>query len=191
MIEPDASLLDAAMRVVDRVGVTRATVERIAAEGRVSRVTLHRRGITRAALLDGLVSRAAEAYRHCMLPALVSPRSGAERMGMALRALCDAAEPHLAVLGGLFDAHASVFHDVREAGGQVTRLDFTAPLERLLLDGAADGSLQPSGDVAETAEVLFNAVGWTYVHLRRSHGWSAERARERTVDLHLNGLVTH
>ena len=65
----------------------------------------------------------------------------------------------------------------RAAGdGGLTRASFTEPVERILRDGAADGSLRAVEDPAETATVLFNLIGWTYRHLRRGHGWTPERA---------------
>jgi len=45
---------------------------------------------------------------------------------------------------------------------------FTDPLKRLLRDGTAEGSLRRV-DPVETATVLFNMAGWTYVHLRTGH----------------------
>lgn len=53
----------------------------------------------------------------------------------------------------------------------------------------------PSGSLRNvpptvTATVLFNTVGWGYVHLRASHHWSAEQARAGVVDLALRGLLT-
>ena len=80
-----------------------------------------------------------------------------------------------------------VFH----RGGEdeaLTRTVFAEPLERLLRDGIADGSLREV-DPLETATVLFNLVGWTYVHMRTGHGWSPERARAAVLDPVLNGLV--
>ncbi|MGI8863861.1 MAG: hypothetical protein ACR2JH_05590 [Solirubrobacteraceae bacterium] len=65
---------------------------------------------------------------------------------------------------------------------------FTEPLERLLRDGIADGSLR-NVDPVETATVLFNQVGWTYVHLRTGHGWNAQRAQTATVDPVFNGII--
>ena len=65
----------------------------------------------------------------------------------------------------------------------------TEPVERLLRDGAADGSLQAVDDPAETATVLFNLVGWTYRHLRRGHGWEPERARRGVLTIALDGLA--
>jgi hypothetical protein len=52
---------------------------------------------------------------------------------------------------------------------------FTEPLEKLLREGAADGRLRDV-DPVQTATVLFNLVGWTYIHLRTGHGWRPERA---------------
>ena len=37
--------------------------------------------------------------------------------------------------------------------------------------------------------MLFNLVGWTYVHLRTGHGWRPEYAREAVLDPVLNGLL--
>jgi hypothetical protein len=65
---------------------------------------------------------------------------------------------------------------------------FVEPLERLLLDGAADGSLA-CVDARETATVLFNAVGHTYRHLRTGHGWEPERARAGILELAMSGLI--
>jgi len=62
-----------------------------------------------------------------------------------------------------------------------------APLERLLLDGAADGTLA-TVDATETATILYNSVGHTYRHLRIGHGWTPERAREGVLRLAMEGL---
>ena len=62
------------------------------------------------------------------------------------------------------------------------------PLERLLLDGAIDGSLARV-DAQETATVLFNLVGHTYGHLRAGHGWNAQRARDGVLRLVTEGLI--
>lgn len=185
----DRRLLEAAARTVERVGVAGATLERIAAEASCSRVTLHRRGITREAILQRLARRAAAAYREALWPALVSRGTGRERLELALQGICLAAEGNLAILAGLFpfDTPPSD-HDVTAQSDAVGPGQFTEPLERLLIDGVADGTLQVS-DPAETAALLFNAVGWTYVHLRTAHGWAEERVRHGLVDLLLDGVT--
>jgi hypothetical protein len=70
----------------------------------------------------------------------------------------------------------------------LTRSPFTEPFERLLRDGAADGTLRRV-EPTETATLIFNQVGWTYIHLRTGHRWRAERARAATVELALEGLA--
>ena len=50
----DQSLLEGAHRAIERWGWREATLERIATEAGVSRMTLHRRGITREGLLGAL-----------------------------------------------------------------------------------------------------------------------------------------
>jgi AcrR family transcriptional regulator len=184
-IEPQ--LLDAARRAFTAHGYTSATLEKIAAEAGVSRVTLHRRGISKDALLAALTESATESYRAAMWPALTGEGTGAQRLEEGLGALCDAAEEHMGLLLALRAQSDGVFH--RDEEEALTRSVFTEPLERLLRDGAADGSLRQT-DPVETATVLFNLVGWTYIHLRTGHGWSRERARRATLDPVLHGLLS-
>jgi AcrR family transcriptional regulator len=179
-------LLQAAERAFAAYGYTGATIERIAAEAGVSRVTLHRRGVTKDGLLAELVARATEDYRRVMWPALTGDGTGAERLALALEALCDSAEEHMALLVALRAQADGIFHrdDEEEA---LTRTVFTEPLEKLLREGIADGSVREV-DPLEHATVLFNVVGWTYIHLRTGHGWKPDRARRVTLDSALNGI---
>lgn len=181
----DESLLDAARRAFARHGFAGATLERIAAEAGLSRVTLHRRGVTKDGLLDELVARATEEYREALWSALTATGPGAERLNSALEALCAQAERHMAVLLAVSARVDRAFHDDGEEA--LTRSVWTEPLERLLRDGAADGSLR-AVDPPETATVLFNLVGQTYLHLRAGHRWPPARARRATLDLAVNGL---
>lgn len=183
----DRQLLDAATRAFSVHGYAGATLERIAAEAGLSRVTLHRRGVTKDGLLADLVARATEDYRRAMWPVLTGRGSGAERLGDALEQLCVSAEQHMGLLVALRAQSDAVFHRAGEDEA-LTRSVFTEPLEKVLHDGIADGSLREV-DAAETATVLFNMIGWTYIHLRTGHGWSADRARRATVTPVLGGLV--
>jgi AcrR family transcriptional regulator len=183
-------ILDGARRAIDRYGWQHATAERIAEEAGVSRVTLHRHGLTRETILARLGEEAAERYREAMWPALTAPEPAGERLARALEILCELAEENLGLLLALdAQANAAVFHDDREAEA-LTRDVFTEPLERLLRDGYAEGSVNELGDPLETATTLFNLVGWTYVHLRSGHRWRPERARRATLELVLTGLRT-
>ncbi len=182
----DGRYLEAAARTFSEHGYTGATLERIAVEAGVSRVTLHRNGVTKDGLLAELVTRATDDYRRALWPALTGEGTGAERLALALEALCDSAEENLALLVALRAQSDGIFH--RSEPEALTRTVFTEPLEKLLRDGAADGSLR-EGDMLETATVLFNMVGWTYIHLRTGHGWPPERARACTVQPVLHGLV--
>lgn len=182
----DATLLDAAKRVFAAHGYAGATLERIAAEAGVNRATLHRRGVDKDGLLAQLAARATEDYRERMWPALTGAGSGAARLGLALDALCRSTEANLALLVALNGRTEGIFH--RDEPEPLTRDVFTDPLAKILRDGVADGSLR-AVDVEQTATVLFNMVGWTYMHLRTGHGWSAERARGATLDPLLDGLV--
>lgn len=179
-------LLAAATRAFERYGYAGATLERIAGEANLSRVTLHRRGVTKAGLLAELVARATEDFRGELWPALTGEGSGADRLERALRGLCAVAERHLALLVALRSQSDSVFH--RERGEEAdTQSVFTEPFVKLLHDGIADRSLREL-DPTETATVLFNVIGWGYVHLRSGHGWAPERAEASVLDPVLNGL---
>jgi AcrR family transcriptional regulator len=183
----DAALLDAGRRALRRHGWQALTAERIAKEAGISRVTLHRRGIGKQDILDALTEKAIEAYRATLWPALTASGTGGERLEQALRGLCDAAEDHLELLVALRSQTDAIFHEPA-AGEAMTRSVFTEPLERLVRDGIADGSLR-AVEPAETATVLFNLVGWSYVHLRTGHRWIPERARECTIEIALRGVA--
>jgi AcrR family transcriptional regulator len=186
--EVEAQLLDATAAAIARWGLSETTLERVAAEAGMSRATIYRRGVTREQLIAALTEQAADSFRTAMWPALTGPGTAAQRLHTALTAICIAADAHLPLLAGLFLAHGEVFH---RPGPDALLVDvFAEPFERLLRDGAADGTLRAVPPTL-TATVLFNTVGWGYIHLRASHHWDPERARHAVLDLVLHGLVNH
>jgi AcrR family transcriptional regulator len=188
MLVIDESLLEGAHRAIERYGWEQATLERIAAEAGVSRMTLHRRGVTRQGLLGVLAERLETSYRAAMWPALTARGTGRERLEQALAGYCEAVEANLEVLAALAQAdHNAIFHEDGPRG--LTRPAFTEPIRRLLQDGVADGSLV-ADDLDETATLLLNLVSWTYRHLRRGHGWNAERARDGVLRIALDGVAS-
>lgn len=150
-------------------------------------MTLHRRGVTKDGLLAELVARATEDYRRALWPALTGDGTGADRLETALAALCASAEEHMPLLVALRAQSDGIFHREGEEEA-LTRSVFTEPIEKILRDGIADGTIRDV-DALETATVLFNLVGWTYIHLRTGHGWRPERALRATLDPVLHGLV--
>ena len=184
--EIDPALLEATAASIARWGLAGTTLDRIAAESGLSRATVYRRRVSRDDLVAALTARAAESFRAALWPALTGTGSAAERLRAALEATCRVADEHLHLLTGLFLAHGEVFH---KPGPDALTVDvFAEPYERLLLDGAADGTLREV-PATVTASVLFNTLGWGYVHLRASHHWDARRAREAVIDLVLGGLL--
>ena len=179
-------LLDAAARAFEQYGYEGSSLERIATEAGISRMTLHRRGVSKETLLAELAERATEAYRSALWPALTAPGNARERLEQALMALCDSAEANLTLLVTLGAQRDRVFHE--DADEALTRTVFTEPIERLLRDGQGDGSLRECEPV-EAATVLFNLVGWTYIHLRTGHGWPPERARGATLEAAIHGVL--
>jgi AcrR family transcriptional regulator len=180
----DDQIVTGARRALQRYGLAGATLERIATEAGVSRMTLHRRGIGRDKLLRALVDRMVEAERAALWPALTAVGDAATRLQLALEAECSVAEDHLEVLEAM-DAgeRDEIFH----GDDGLTRAEFVEPLRRLLIDGVQDGTLR-SADPDEDATVLFNVVGRTYRHLRTGHGWEPARARDAVVRLALDGV---
>jgi AcrR family transcriptional regulator len=183
----DEALLSAAQRAFARYGYDAATLQRIAEEAGVSRVTLHRRGITREGLLEALARRAVEDYRQRMWPVLTADGPAIDRLADALLVLCQSAEAHLATLTALGNQGDRVFHQDAADQPRMTRDAFTEPLEHLLREGIRDHSIRDL-DVTQTATLIFNQVGWTYLHLRTGHGWPSELAQVSVVDMALNGL---
>jgi len=176
----DPRLLDAAMDVLREFGWDGLTQERMAARAGLSRVTAWRAGATKEAVVAALLRRLEADFRDSLWPVLTRDGRGADRLREGLSRLCDVAGRHLPLLL----ASDRVLHQVfrTEHGGAGT--DFSAPFARFLTDGLADGSVRPLADrIDEAADVLFNAACWTFVHLCGVHGWPAEHARQRVLDL--------
>jgi AcrR family transcriptional regulator len=183
----DSRLLDGARRALERHGWEGATLQRLADEAGVSRMTLHRRGVSREALLAALGEQLERDYREALWPALTASGTALERLELALDSLCDVVDGNLELLEALGHAERDVvFHERKRPA--LTKQVFTEPVQRLLADGVAEGSLAVE-DPEETATVLFNLVGHTYRHLRAGHGWSPKRTRTAVIDLALRGLV--
>ncbi len=175
----EARILDAALQVIRDFGIDGATVDRVAAMAGRSRVTLHRRGIGRAEILEAVATRVATEFEAAVIPALSAPGTAAERFDALWKSLFRVADSHLQFLAGLFAGAESPFHrhvDDTRNSEILTDARFVAPLERLLRDGVLDGTLAAQDDPREAATVMFNAAMWTYVHLRLAHRWSRDRA---------------
>jgi AcrR family transcriptional regulator len=184
-------ILAGARRAIEMRGA-QTTLEDIAEQVGISRVTLYRRGATRESILSELADRATEEYRRALWPSLTGRGRALDRLEQALSALTDAAEANLSLLvviqSSTEDSDA-VFNDPSNGadGEIVTRHVFTDPLERLISDGQEDGSVR-DGDPSDLAAALFTMVGLGYRHLRFEHRWSAERARETVVSVAVSGL---
>lgn len=182
----DPRLAEATQAAIARWGLAATTLERIAAEAGMSRATIYRRGVTRDQLVAALTQRAAETFRAAIWPALTATSPAAHRLRGALEAVCAAADDHLLLLAGMFLAGGEVFH--KPGPGALLTDVFAEPFQRILADGAADGTLR-TVPAELTATVLFNTVGWGYVHLRASHHWDPATARRHVIDLVLHGLA--
>lgn len=182
----DPRLVDAAIAVLTDSGWDGLTQERVAERAGMSRVTTWRQGATRERLIGALLDRLGEDFQASLWPVLTAPGSGAERLVLGLERLCDVIDRQQPLLRATNQA----FHwGFREKHG-ATLIAFVEPYMRFLGEGSADGSLRPvEGDIGEAAEVVFNTVCWTYLHLRADHEVPAQRARELVIDLVMLGLV--
>ena len=182
-----APVIDAARRLAADGRLRSTSMEELAREAGVSRVTLYRRGATRAAIVTALRELLAQEEREALWPALAGDGTARERLEDALGIVCDTNEAGLELLDEVGPSLSDeIYHEPGDEA--LTRPEFTAPFRRLLLDGAADGTLRAVDDVDEAATVVYNGVIWTYLHLRRRHRWSAERARRAVVGMALDGL---
>jgi len=178
----EEALQRATIAVLREHGWDGLTLERVAQAAGRARSTLWRQGLTIEALVGSLVGELAADFRSSMFPILTTHGTGRDRLEHGLAALCDLLDRHLPLMLATDEA----FHQ-DTAPGQPP--DYLHPFIQFLREGEGDGSLAPGGDVVEAADVAFNAVAWTYVHLRGRHGWAAERATARVVGVVLHGLA--
>jgi AcrR family transcriptional regulator len=181
-------VIGAARRLAERKELAGASMDEIAREAGVTRMTLYRRGETRAAIIEALRSELAREQRELLLPILASEGDARTRLTRVLEGLCATTEAAADIVIGLDAATLdAIFHE--EGQEALSRLEFRAPIVRLLRDGELDGSLRRFRDAEETATVLKAQVQSTFLHLRREHRWTAERAAEAVVDLAIGGLL--
>jgi AcrR family transcriptional regulator len=178
----DDGLRRATIEVLSERGWDGLTLERVAEAASRARSTLWRQGLTLDVLVGALVGELAADFRDTMYPILTAGGTGRDRFERGLLALCQLLDRHLPLMLATDEA----FHQ-KTAPGQPP--DYLHPFIQFLREGAADGSLAAGDDVVTAADVAFNAVAWTYVHLRGRHGWPAEKAQSRVVGVVLNGLA--
>lgn len=182
-----AAVLQAARNLANRQELGEASMADIAAEAGVTRVTLYRRGETRPAILAALREELAREERDLLVPIVLGDGDARGRLSALLTALCEITDSRIDVLAGLDNVTLNaIYHEPGE--GSLTRSEFIDPLVRLLRDGAVDGTLRSLADPLETATALYTQVTYSYTHLRREHGWSAERATLHVVDLAEHGV---
>jgi AcrR family transcriptional regulator len=177
----DDELRRATIEVLRERGWDGLTLERVAEVAGRARSTLWRQGLSRDLLIAALVGELAEDFRSTMYPILTSGGTGRERLTRGLEALCELLDRHLPLMLATDEA----FHQ-SEAPDQPP--DYLHPFIQFLREGAADGSLAVGENVVRVADIAFNAVAWTFVHLRGRHGWELVEARDRVVGVVLNGI---
>jgi AcrR family transcriptional regulator len=184
----DDAIVEASRRALARDGLAHATLERIAEEAGLSRVTLYRRGVTREVILAAVADRIVDECRAGLWGALTARGSGAARLRRGLSAVCEVVERSREPVLALSEPLGAGDGSAARQAPPFARCELTEPLERLLRDGAADGSLRHV-DAPEAAVALLNLVAWMYVHLRTGARRSARRARALTLDLALHGVA--
>jgi AcrR family transcriptional regulator len=180
-------LLEVAIKLLHDDGWQALSLEAIAQRAGVSRATVWRHGLTRAAVEKVLRHRLAADYRELLSGPLTGAGTGQERLERALLALCVVAERNLPLL-----AHTeTAFHPTDLAAANVT-LEFYDPWLRILDLAAADGSLPAPEEPRTWIGALTNMVLLTYVHLRAYHshnGWTGQHTASYVVDLVARGYL--
>ena len=192
MSSPDApapiesTLVDAAAEVLDVAGVGGLTISAIAEAAGVSRVTLHRRGASVDDYVVAVLARASDDLRASLWPILTSSAPAAERLDAALMELCSTCERHSGVMTAMFGLPA---RKLPGQPGRTTSLEFVEPFAKLLADGRADGSLVTDEPLRD-ATLIANAVAWTYLHMRRAHGWNELVSARQVVSMATAGYAS-
>jgi AcrR family transcriptional regulator len=185
--EVSLPVLAAAKRLAERGELAGASMADIAREAGITRVTLYRRGETRAAILAALRDELLREERELMLPQVTADGDARTRLEKVFAVVCETTDARADLLTGLDDATLNaIYHE--EGEESLTRPQFVAPILRLLRDGALDGSLRALPDPERTATVLYVQISYTYLHLRREHGWKPEDATAAVVDLAIAAL---
>lgn len=183
----ETRITETALALLAEEGLAGLSVASLARRLGASRMTLHRNSITRERVIELLSLRAADEYQRVVWPTLVSRGTGRDRLEHAMRGTCQVADLWRHLLVGLFAGDGGIFHEPDRTTGEerdralATRAVFVEPLARLLRDGILDGTIGELPDVDETATVLFNQVGWTYLALRVGQRWSPGRAEDAVV----------
>ncbi len=179
--QPDPRLIAAARKAVEKHGYAGLTLERIAAEADVSRVTLHRRGQGKEEIFNAMITQMFEEHRDALWPALVAGGNGAERLGLAVAKVCDLCERDLPLLlAARAQIDATAHGDIGPRSPQPIAI-VAEPFQVLARDGIADGSLR-GGDPEVFGVLMVNFAATTYVSLRTSFGWKQRRARSVVLD---------
>jgi AcrR family transcriptional regulator len=181
-VQVDEQLRLATIAVLRERGFDGLTLERVAEVAGRARSTLWRQGLDVDALIGALVGELAADFRATMYPILTSGGTGFERLSRGLEELCGLLDRHLPLLLATDEA----FHQSTAPGRPP---DYLHPFIQFLREGSEDGSLPRVDDPVRTADVAFNAVAWTYVHLRGRHNWLAETTTDRVVGVVLHGIA--
>ena len=179
----DDDLYRATVGVLAETGWDALTLDRVAERAGRGRVTLWRNGVTRESLLNGMLRKLAEDYRDAMLPILTASGSPRERLERTMDALCDVVDAHADVLS----VSDEMFHKAFEFGH--VPVGFLDPFIAPIRDARAAGQLRGTSKDADLADVMFNAVAWTYLHLRSRHRWSPKKARNLLFGTLLQGIL--
>src|SRR5258708_7379367 len=153
VVQVDEQLRNATIEVLRERGWDGLTLERVAEVAGRARSTLWRQGLTRDVLIGALAGELEADFRAAMYPVLTSGGSGLERLARGLVAPCELLHPRLPLLLATDEA----FHQEPRPGQPP---DYLHPLIAFVRDGVADGTIAPTDDVVETADVLFNGVAW-------------------------------
>ena len=180
-----AAYLRAATRLVNECGYQGASVDRIAAELRLTKGSFYHHHETKEELINACFERTFAVMRAAQSAALATPGSGLDRMAMACRSLLDfQMSPHgpLLRVTAWTGLPAALRDDTRRTMGRLGER-FAA----LVVDGMADGSLRIV-DPSIAAQVINGVINATAELERWVPGARAGNAFELYAMPLFNGL---
>jgi TetR/AcrR family transcriptional repressor of mexJK operon len=156
MADKRAEILRAARPVLLRDGLGRTTLDRVAAEGRISKMTLYRHFPSKEALFEGLVAGMCDYMREGIenAPAADTKKSAADQLADELRSFTSALlEPDALALYRLLVADGWRFSDLARVFDQSGMRIIRRRIAALLETGGvpANKSTQMSGEVVALA----------------------------------------
>lgn len=179
-------LYRAAEPIAER-GLDQTTMEDIATASGVAKATLYYHFAGKEDILAFLLGEMLRLVRDAVASAMTTPGTARQRLAAIVHAQLSVMFAHPAICQTLVGdlGRAGRIPEIADA----IRAAFHTPVERLIVEGASDGTLRATIDPATASSVLFGAVTVTgLTHLIDRDGAPAAQVAENVLGMVLTGL---